>query len=198
MRIAFPITKRDHGPFSVLVIHGAGEPRRRRGKVYWEPLLGDSLGPGYRVRAPRMPRPRNPSYWAWARRIDELLRGSRRPILVGHSFGASVLVKYLAETVRRPALAGLFLIATPFWGSDFAEFALPPDFGRRLRDLSPIYFYHSRDDAEAPLEHLERYRGALPHATVRVLDGRGHEFNQAEFPELAADIRGLARRHAPR
>jgi hypothetical protein len=45
---------------SVLVIHGAGEPRRRRGKVYWEPLLGDSLGRGYRVLAPRMPRPEYP------------------------------------------------------------------------------------------------------------------------------------------
>jgi hypothetical protein len=31
---------------------------------------------------------------------------------------------------------------------------------------------------------------------VRVLDGRGHEFNQAQFPELAADIRGLALRRA--
>jgi pimeloyl-ACP methyl ester carboxylesterase len=92
---------------TVFVIHGAGEPRRRRGKVYWEP---------------------------------------------------------------------------------------PPDFGARLADLSPIYLYHSRDDTEVPFEHLERYRRALPHATVRVLDDRCHEFNQAQFPELAADIRGLALR----
>jgi predicted alpha/beta hydrolase family esterase len=181
---------------TVLVIHGAGEPRRRRGKVYWEPLLGDTLGRGYRVRAPRMPRPEHPQYWAWARRIDELIGSGRRPILVGHSFGASVLLKYLAETVRRPALAGLFLVATPFWGPDFPEFALPPDWGERVRDLSPIYLYHSRDDAEIPFEHLERYQRVLPRATVRVLNGRGHEFNQAEFPELAADIRGLARRRA--
>jgi predicted alpha/beta hydrolase family esterase len=107
-----------------------------------------------------------------------------------------VLLKYLAETVRRPALAGLFLIATPLWGPDFPEFALPPDFGARLGDLSPIRLYHSRDDAEVPFEHLERYRRALPHARVRVLDDRGHEFNQAQFPELVADIRGLARRRA--
>ncbi|HEX5574410.1 MAG TPA: alpha/beta fold hydrolase [Gemmatimonadales bacterium] len=177
---------------SVLVIHGAGEPRRRRGKVYWEPLLGDTLGRGYRVVAPRMPLPKHPSYWSWARRIDELIRSTRTPILVGHSFGASVVLKYLAETVRRPALAGLFLVATPFWGPDSPEFALPPDFGARLRELSPICLYHSRDDAEVPAEHLERYRRALPQATVRVLDGRGHEFNQAHFPELANDIRGLA------
>jgi serine hydrolase len=181
---------------SVLVIHGAGEPRRRRAKVYWEPLLGDALGRGYRVLAPRMPRPDQPQYWTRARRIDELIGRTRRPILVGHSFGASVLLKYLAETVRRPALAGLFLVATPFWGPEFPKFALPPDFGARLRDLSPIYLYHSRDDAEIPIEHLERYRRALPHATVRVLLGRGHEFNQAQFPELAADIRGLALRRA--
>jgi serine hydrolase len=178
------------------VIHGAGEPRRRRGKVYWEPLLRDPLGRGYRVLAPRMPRPEHPQYWTWARRIDELIRSHRRPILVGHSFGASVLLKYLAETVHRPALAGLFLVATPFWGPELPEFALPPDFGARLRDLSPIYLYHSQDDPEIPVEHQERYRRALPHATVRVLNSRGHEFNQAQFPELAADIRGLARRRA--
>jgi uncharacterized protein len=181
---------------TVLVIHGAGEPRRRRGRVYWEPLLEESLGRGYRVWAPRMPRPRHPRYWTWARRIDELIRSSRRPILVGHSFGASVLLKYLAETVRRPAFAGLFLLATPFWGPDFPEFALPSDFGQRLRDVSPICLYHSRDDAEIPFRHLARYRSAFPHATVRVLNGRGHEFNQAQFPELAADIRDLARPRA--
>ncbi len=177
---------------SVLVIHGAGEPRRRGGKVYWEPLLGDALGRGYRVVAPRMPRPQNPQYWSWARRIDELIGGTRRPILVGHSFGASVLLKYLAEAVRRPALTGLFLIATPFWGRDSPEFALPHDFGVRLRDLSPIFLYHSRDDPEIPVENLECYRRVLPHATVRLLDGRGHEFNQTQFPELAADIRAVA------
>lgn len=145
-----------------------------------------------------MPQPKHPAYWSWAQQIDALLGSTRRPIAVGHSFGASVLLKYLAETVRRPALAGLFLVATPFWGADFPEFALPPDFGRRLRHLAPIYLYHSRDDTEVPLEHLERFRRALPQATVRVLDGRGHEFNQSGFPELAADIRGLARRRTVR
>ena len=179
---------------TVLVIHGAGEPRRRRGRVYWEPMLGNSLGARYRVRAPRMPRPENPRYWTWARRIDELIVGARKPILVGHSFGASVLLKYLSETVRRPAFAGLFLIATPFWGSDSPEYALAPDFGERLRDVAPIRLYQSSDDLEIPLEHLERYRQALPHARVRVLEGRGHEFDQPQFPELAADIRRLPSR----
>jgi predicted alpha/beta hydrolase family esterase len=141
--------------------------------------------------APRMPRPEDPHYWGWARRIDELIRTARRPVLVGHSFGASVLLKYFAETVRRPHVAGLFLVATPLWGPNFPEYALPPDFGARLRDLSPIYLYHSRDDREVPADHLKRIAKALPHAKRRLLAHRGHEFDQAEFPELVADIRGL-------
>ena len=175
---------------TVLVIHGAGEPRLREGKVYWEPLLGNALGPDYLVSAPRMPRPADPQYRIWARRrIRALIARATSPVLVGHSFGASVLLKYLSEAAPRPPLTGLFLIATPFWGPDFPDFALPADFGGRLRRVSPLYFYHSRDDPEVPFEHLERYSRALPQAIVRALDGRGHEFDQAEFPELAADIR---------
>lgn len=176
---------------TVLAIHGAGEPRRRSGKVYWEPLLQDSLGSGYVVRAPPMPEPDTPRYRPWADRIAELVSNCDRPAVVGHSFGASVLLKYFSETVTRPPIAGLFLIATPFWGPRFPEFALQRDFAARLRDLSPLYFYQSRDDAEIPLDHVERYRQALPHAVVRILEQGGHEFDQPRFPELATDIRSL-------
>jgi serine hydrolase len=181
---------------NVLIIHGAGEPRLRGRKVYWEPMLEGSLGPEYVVSAPRMPQPDDPEYEAWARRIGELIEDTTNPLLVGHSFGASVLLKFLAEVTPRPSFAGLFLIATPFWGPNFPEFALPSDFDVRLRDVAPLYLYHSRDDNEVPLEHLERYRHALPQAIVRTLDGRGHEFDQPQFPELVADIRGLERERA--
>ena len=176
---------------SVLVVHGAGEPRRRGRKIYWEPMLGNTLGPDYSVMAPRMPEPTEPRYETWARRIAELIDGTTRPVLVGHSFGASVLLKYLAEASPRPSFAGLFLVATPFWGPDSPEFALPRDFAVRLRDVRPLCLYHSRDDPEVPFAHLDRYCRALPHAIARTLDGRGHEFDQPQFPELVADIRSL-------
>jgi predicted alpha/beta hydrolase family esterase len=176
---------------NVLVIHGAGEPLRREGKVYWEPLLQHGLGSAYVVRAPRMPEPEDPNYRDWAERLAELLEQTEVPVLVGHSFGASVILKYLSEVAVRPPLFGVFLAAVPFWGPKFPEFALRADFGARLRDLSPLYLYRSADDPVIPSEHLERYRKALPHAVVRTLDGRGHEFDQPDFPELVADIRGL-------
>jgi predicted alpha/beta hydrolase family esterase len=179
-------------PQTVLIVHGAGEPRLREGKVYWEPLLGDALGPGYDVHAPRMPEPDDPHHEPWADRIAQLLSEVAAPVLVGHSFGASTLLKFLSRANPLPAFRGLFLIATPFWSSDFPEYALAPEELNRLWSVSPMTFYHSRDDEVVEFSHFRRFQQALPRATFRALDGRGHEFDRADFPELVADVRGLA------
>ena len=178
-------------PQSVLVVHGAGEPRRRNGKVYWAPLLGDALGPDYHVLAPRMPEPEDPNHQAWADRIAELMSGLDQPVVVGHSFGASTLLKFYAESKLQPAYRGIFLVAAPFWGPEFPDFALTPEAFRTLQDVSPLTFYHSHDDEVIEFSHFQRFRQALPQAVFRELDGRGHEFNQSTFPELVADIRNL-------
>jgi predicted alpha/beta hydrolase family esterase len=175
----------------VLVVHGAGEPRRRGRKVYWEPLLGDALGPAYRVRAPRMPDPEDPDDRAWRERIAQLVLEADHPVLVGHSFGASTLLRFVAQAGPQPAFRGLFLVATPFWGEDFPDFALTAAHLRRLESISPLFFYQSADDPVVGLTHFEKYQKALPHAVFRRLDGRGHEFDQDTFPELVADIRGV-------
>ena len=175
----------------VLAIHGAGEPRLRDGQVYWEPLLRSGLGAGYRVEAPRMPAPDDPHYRPWAHEIANRLETLASPVLVGHPFGASVLLKFLAQATAPPSFRGLFLVATPFWEQSLPESALTQDELERLSGLAPVYLYQSRDDEEIGLDHLERYAHAMPQAMIRVLDGRGHEFNQATFPELMADIREL-------
>jgi len=175
----------------VLVFHGAGEPRLRNGQVYWEPMLAQGLGDGYRIQAPRMPDPENPHYQAWADQIGAMLREVEPPILVGHSLGASVLLKYLASANPRPAYRGIFLVSTPFWKASMPEYALSPALLGKLPDLSPVFLYQSRDDEEVGVDHVEKYAKAMPQATVRILDGRGHEFNQVNFPELISDIRSL-------
>jgi uncharacterized protein len=179
--------------YDVIVIHGAGEPRRRDGRVYWEPMLEAGLGPEFRVDAPRMPDPEDPHHEPWARRIADLMVETDRPVLVGHSFGASTLLKFLARADPRPPFRGLFLVAAPFWGADFPEYALTQSDIARLQRVSPLFFYQSRDDEEVDAAHAQKYARALPHATVRELDGRGHEFDQDEFPELIADIKQCAK-----
>jgi uncharacterized protein len=78
--------------------------------------LRSNLGPNYQVRYPAMPNEADPDYQSWKRSI---LRGVQEmgegAILVGHSIGASVLIRMLADRVPRPSIAGVFLIAGPFW-----------------------------------------------------------------------------------
>jgi uncharacterized protein len=191
LRNAFGAPKFDSMSQLVLVIHGAGEPRRRGRRVFWEPLLGDALGPAYRVRAPRMPDPEEPDDRAWRERIAQLVLEADHPVLVGHSFGASTLLRFVAQAEPQPAVRGLFLVATPFWGKDFSDFALTAEHLRRLQSMSPLFFYQSADDPVVGLSHFQKYQKALPQAFFRQLDGQGHEFDQDTFPELVADIRSI-------
>jgi uncharacterized protein len=111
-------------------------------------------------------------------------------ILVGHSVGAHMLLKYLSEEEVEKPIAGLFLVAAPYAGTggwELEEDVLPEDFASKLpRDL-PIFFYHGRDDEVAPFGHLALYEVNLPGATFRASDGRGHQFGD-DLSEVARDI----------
>lgn len=99
-------------------IHGAGE-----GAYNEDALLAESLqcalGEDYVVRYPCMINEDCPDYFDWTRQISNELRWAEGKVyLVGHSVGGSVLLKYVLENHDKISLAGLFLIATPFWGAD--------------------------------------------------------------------------------
>jgi uncharacterized protein len=99
----------------LLFIHGAGgyEEDERLVKN-----LQENLGEGYDVRYPKMPDDDNVGHEAWKEQIAKNLSDMKgEVILVGHSFGASTLLKYLSEEKPERTVAGLFLIATPYWGS---------------------------------------------------------------------------------
>lgn len=109
---------------------------------------------------------------------------------MGHSVGASVLLQYCSE--EQQAFAGLFLLATPFWGADefwkWDEARLPDEVAAKLASIPHIFLYHSRDDEVVPFAHLALYRAKLPQATVREFDGRGHQFAN-DLTQVAEDIR---------
>ena len=114
-------------------------------------------------------------------------------ILVGHSLSASILLKYLSEVKAEKPVAGLFLIAPPYWGAEdweVEEYALQESFASKLPKDLPIFFYHSRDDEVVPFAYLALYEEKLPQATVHEFDGRGHQFDD-DLSEVARDIKGL-------
>jgi predicted alpha/beta hydrolase family esterase len=173
----------------VLFIHGAG------GEAYEEDgnlvkSLREALRPEFEVLYPEMPDGEAPEYRAWSDRIArELSASNGGVILVGHSLGGSILLKHLSEERVETPIAGVFLIATPYWGTaDWElEFQLREDFPAALPEDVPIYLYHSRDDEVVPFAHLALYAGRLPHATIRELDGRGHQLSD-DLAEVAEDI----------
>ncbi len=175
----------------VLFVHGAGGYEEDKKLVA---SLRDALGAAYDVRYPKMPDEDSPEYEAWKSRIaKELTALDGEVILVGHSLGASILLKYLSEEGVEKPVAGIFLIAPPYWGAEdwqVGEYELQENFASKLPKELPVFFYHSRDDEWVPFAHLALYREKLPQATIREFDGRGHQFN-GDLSEVARDIRRL-------
>ena len=177
----------------VLIIHGGGQEAYEEDKKL-AVNLQDVLGAAYDVRYPEMPDADSPEYGAWKEQIArELAALDGEVILVGHSLGGSILLKYLSEEEVEKPVAGLFLIAPPYWGADdweVSEYALQDGFASKLPPELLVFFYHSRDDEVVPFAHLALYREKVAHATFRELDGRGHQLND-DLSEVARDIKGL-------
>jgi predicted alpha/beta hydrolase family esterase len=172
----------------ILFIHGAGSGSHELdGKL--AASIQRALGDDYQVNNPQMPSEGNPQYTLWKAEIARQLKAFDDPvILVGHSLGASCLMKYLSEETIDKPIAGLFMIATPYWDTD--EYKLSEDFATHLPKGLPIFLYQGRDDQIVSFTHLAMYADKLPQANVRELEGRGHQLND-DLSEVAADILDL-------
>jgi predicted alpha/beta hydrolase family esterase len=181
----------------VLFIHSAGPQEGKQGSSQLIAYLQKSISSVYSFSSPAMPDPENPSYDLWENVLKEKfseLNGS--VILIGHSLGGSVLLKYLSEGNCNLSISGLFLMGSPYWGLDkdwlFKEFELSDKFATRLPQISQIYLYHSRNDEVVPFSHFEHYAYKLPHAKARIFENYGHLF-QDDLPELVQDIEAINR-----
>lgn len=114
-------------------------------------------------------------------------------ILVGHSLGASMVLKYLSESQVKKKIAGIFLLSTPFWSGEEEwkqGLKLQEDFASKLSEEVPIFLYHCRDDEEVPFDHLRLYAQYLPQAIIREITSGGHQLNN-DLSLVAKDIKSL-------
>ena len=178
----------------LLFIHSSGSQEGSEGSNDLIESLKQALGSDYVIEHPLMPQPDAPLYANWKQAVaDALAAINDEVILVGHSLGGTVLVKYLSEEVVDQPIRALFTIAAPYWGSDgrkVEDFNLREDFAAALPEIPQIYLYQSSDDEEVPLSHLHNYAEQLPQATVRQVSGCGHLFREGS-PELVDDIKRL-------
>lgn len=149
----------------------------------------------YEVLFPIVNEPESPAYHHWKTLLAHEFNKLHGPvILVGHSLGGSVLLKYLSEEKSDLQIKGIFLVATPQWNEDgwnMAEWAVQKDFTTRLPSIPVYYFYHCLNDPFVPFEHLSFYRKAFKNAVFRELSCKDHIFSNG-LKELADDIRLIA------
>jgi uncharacterized protein len=176
----------------VLFIQGGGEGAYEEDAKLVASLTAE-LGDAYQVHYPQMPGEDEPSS-SWQALIGREITAIRSSlILVGHSFGASAVLKFLSENEVRNQIDGVFLAATPFWGGEgwhYEGFTLQENFPDQLPKNVPIFFYHSRDDETVPFAHLALYRRKLPMATIREISEGGHQFDN-DLKLVSRDIKSL-------
>jgi predicted alpha/beta hydrolase family esterase len=176
----------------VLFVHGAGEDGYEA-DAKLAASLREALGVTYNVRYPHMPNDDAPDF-GWGRQIGQEIAAIKRElILVGHSLGASMLLKYLSENTITYPIGGIFLLATPFWRGDEdwqKGLALRENFADRLPNDVPIFLYHNRDDEEIDVANLAIYAKNLPQATIRESASGGHQFSN-DLTQVGLDIKNL-------
>ncbi|MCD2421672.1 alpha/beta hydrolase [Niabella pedocola] len=158
--------------------------------------LQAALGSNYEVHYPKMSADETaPDFAAqWLRQIGEQIAVAEDGlILAGHSLGASLLVKYLSENTVKTAIAGVFLVAPPFWNGnqDWVQpLKLQDGFAEQLPQDLPIYYYQCRDDEVVPFAHFIHYQQQLPGAIFRELASGGHQLHN-DLSIVATDIKRL-------
>lgn len=156
--------------------------------------LREALGTAYEVHYPEISSDETAPDFGWLNQIGkEISEIEGEVILAAHSFGASMLLKYLSENKIKKNIFGIFLISTPFWSGDedwVQGLKLNENFANNLPKHVPVFLYHCKDDEEVPFEHLEIYVERLPQATVRKITHGGHQLNN-NLSLIANDIKSI-------
>ncbi|MGN6569094.1 MAG: alpha/beta fold hydrolase, partial [Flavipsychrobacter sp.] len=133
----------------ILFIHGGGK-NGYEVDAKMAASLQEALGKDYQLIRPQMQTDESTPDFGWLKQIGEQINKlPNDAILVAHSLGASFLLKYLSENKIPKTIAGIFLIATPFWSGreDWVQgLKLQQDFAENLPTNSLIFFYHACDD----------------------------------------------------
>lgn len=178
---------------TVLFIQGGGGEEDYAVDAKLVASLQKALGEAYMVHYPLLPNESVPDFGRKEQISKEISSIDGEIILVAHSLGASMLLKYLSESRVKKKIAGIFLMATPFWSGDEdwkQPFKLHKDFAGKLPQNVPVFLYHSKDDEEVPFDHLDLYGQSLPQATVREIASGGHQLNN-DLSRVAEDIKSL-------
>jgi hypothetical protein len=177
----------------ILFLHSAGAQHEEEGSAKLLQYLKHSLSADYDIVAPLLPDPEDPHYENWKDAIDTKFNQlDSGMVIIAHSLGGSVLLKYLAEASISKQIAAIFLVAVPYWSVDedwdVSEFILSPGFADDLPHVPVITIFHSKDDQVVPVKHAAIYASEIPVATMKIVNGHGHVFWDG-LPDVVAAVK---------
>lgn len=177
----------------LLFIQGGGEGGYEADKDLVASLQ-KALGKAYNINYPEIRSDGSAPDFGWLRQIEMHISETKSDLLLaGHSFGASMILKYLSENLVTKNICGIFLIATPFWNGveDWqTALKLQENFADKLPAGVPIFFYHCQDDEEVPFSNLNHYKQKITQAIFREIKNGGHQLNN-DLTLVAKDILSL-------
>ncbi len=162
-------------------------------KQTWRDSLQTDLGEAFKVVRLQMPNKINAKYEEWKiyfHRYLEILGDDI--VLLGHSLGATFLVKFLADETLNNRISRVILVAAPFGekktGPSLGDFIFESstNFEAINSDLK-ITLFASDNDKLITNDDVEKYRNVIKNLEVKTLPDRGH-FSQNKFPELISCI----------
>lgn len=159
----------------------------------WKDTLGKKLGKEFEVVLPKMPNFFNAKYLEWKIWFEKIVPFfESKVVLIGHSLGGIFLAKYLSENKFPKRILATFLVAAPYNDKDsdysLADFALKKDLRLLQNQSEKLFVYQSQDDDVVPFVDFKKYKKALPDASFRKFDNKGH-FRQKNFPEIIREIK---------
>ncbi|AYB33562.1 DUF726 domain-containing protein [Chryseolinea soli] len=177
----------------IIFFHGSGSEEGYDTDAKLVDSLKLKLGSGYSVHYPLLVNNGTPDLGRREQISKEISASKDGVILVGHSFGASMLLACLSELEIKRKIAGIFLIGTPFWSGDqdwVQAFKLQPNFAKKIDQKIPLFLYQCLDDEEVPFGHFTIYKQQLPWASFREIPVGGHQLNN-DLTLVANDIKSL-------
>ena len=178
---------------TVYFLQGAGVPESDMSPQRY-PLLGrvHSVFGSADVKAPPMPAPDDPNAQAWMDCMDVVLANvGPSDVVVGHSLGGSVFLKWVSERQANLNAKALLCCAAPYWGTggwDGDSFALTGDIEAASAGIRQIVFCSAKDDDIVEIDHLNLYAGLLPRSEFVRLETGGHDLDTDEVDRVLRDL----------
>ena len=160
----------------------------------WRHTFTLDLWNDYEVINPIMPNKGFADYNEWKIMFEKTFQYLRNDvILLGHSLGATFLIKYLNKNNFPKKIKKIFLIAWAFEDDDL-EVLWNFNFDKKLKNLkkheNKLVFFQSKDDEVVLYSDLEKFRKIFLTSKYHIFENRWH-FIWKEFRELLSEIKKI-------